>query len=81
MAHIKGYGFGWTVFTLLLILILAVLVTFSGVLISNLEGERASIVRWYEDGSGRIELSNGYCMFPAFDSPEDKVVCVKEGER
>lgn len=36
------------------------------------------IVRWFEDGSGRIELSNGYCTFPAFDSPEDKVECYKE---
>jgi len=44
------------------------------------EAGQASIVRYYEDGSGRIKLSNGYCMFPAFDSPEDKVVCVKEGE-
>ena len=40
--------------------------------------DRARIVRWFEDGSGRIRLSNGYCTFPAFDSPEDKVLCVRE---
>jgi hypothetical protein len=46
--------------------------------IDRLDESQARIVRWYEDGSGRIKLSNGYCTFPAFDSPEDKVVCHKE---
>lgn len=44
--------------------------------IQGLESRESSITRWYEDGSGRIKLSNGYCVFPAFDSPGDKVECV-----
>lgn len=45
------------------------------------EGANARILRQYEDGSGRILLANGYCTFPAFDSPEDHIECViKEGK-
>lgn len=42
---------------------------------SDMEDHQSTIVRSYEDGSARIEFSNGTCVIPAFDSSGDFIQC------
>lgn len=35
------------------------------------------IVREYEDHSARITFDRYVCKVPAFDSPQDRIVCVR----
>lgn len=63
----------WTI--TFLIVALAVAVALLALSVSEVQDEQASIARYYEDGSGKLQFSNGYCILPAFDSPEDRIEC------
>ncbi len=77
-----NHGEGHTLNLYFCCLILGIIVLLIEIQVTGIDEHKpSSIMRYYEDGSGRLQFSNGYCTIPAFDSPEDKIECTitKEG--